>query len=91
MGQNPQDKEELHKTADSTFKPKSLRNRAREKLEREEKRKKEAEERKKRREKFFEPGLPFQVNLKPTGINENGTRRTKHNRLNFKDFQKVGK
>ena len=53
LGQVPMDTEETNKTADSTFKPKSLRNRAKEKadaLVAAEREREEAEERKRRRE-----------------------------------------
>lgn len=53
LGQVPMDTEELNKTADSTFKPKSLRNRAKEKadaLVAAEREREEAEEKRRRRE-----------------------------------------
>ena len=68
------DSEDIHKTAASTFKPKSLRNKAQEKMERI--KKKEMEEKKQRearKNRLAEQVSPFKVNLKPTGINENAS------------------
>ena len=72
MGESQVDTEDIHKTADSTFKPKSLRNRAQEKME---KARKEMEEQRQReiRKNYIEPVSPFKVTLKPTGINENAS------------------
>ena len=53
LGQVPMDTEETNKTADSTFKPKSLRNRAKERadaLVAADREREEAEEKKRRRE-----------------------------------------
>eukprot|EP00095_Tigriopus_kingsejongensis_P011842 maker-scaffold1129_size60621-snap-gene-0.12 protein:Tk11842 transcript:maker-scaffold1129_size60621-snap-gene-0.12-mRNA-1 annotation:"n-terminal asparagine amidohydrolase" len=84
-GLPPLDTEDAHKTADSTFKPKSLRNRAKEKMDRlkkEEKRQMELE--KKRSHQINADGPMTNVRLKPTGINENGRKPFKSK---FIDFQ----
>ena len=91
LGEPVQDKEGQHKTADSTFKPKSLRNRAKERVEAEEKRRREAEERRMRRRSYLDPPLSFQVSLRPTGINENASRKPKTNRFDFKKKKQLEK
>lgn len=74
MGEAQLDTEDIHKTSASTFKPKSLRNRAQEKMER---LRREADEKSRRdaarRKSYLDPVCPFSVSLKPTGINENAS------------------
>ena len=85
-GLPPLDTEDYHKTEDSTFKPKSLRNRAKEhmdKMKKEEKARLEQEARRKKREQELDPfGM---ARLKPTGINESGARNRKK-KSKFVDF-----
>jgi hypothetical protein len=92
LGQNTRDTEETHKTADSTFKPKSLRNRAKEKMDAlvaVEKEMQEAEERKEKLNNYLEPGEVFSVRLKPTGVNENARRRNKSKFVNFQKSRRA--
>lgn len=94
MGESPLDTEERHKTADSTFKPKSLRNKNGEKKKRDEIAKAEAEDeankRRRRKSSYLEPMFDFNVRLRPTGINENaaGKKTNNNHRINFRKLEK---
>ena len=79
MGETQLDSEDIHKTAASTFRPKSLRNKAQEKMERMRREMDEQRQREAARKNYTEPVSPFQVSLKPTGINENASHSKRTN------------
>lgn len=86
-GLRPLDTEDQRKTEDSTFKPKSLRNRAKEKmdqLEKEQKRNQEIAEKRRMSQVNNNPNLAMNhLRLKPTGINENGIKPFKSKFIDF--------